>query len=172
MVIGGAGLVGTAVTRAMRILGFARVLPVDLHPTEEVQDPAKARAILGEVDMVVVLTRAGGDFEEYVEHLAPGTIVLDDTHPSIGGQLRRRIVDRGCHFYKLAARLENSFMWPPLPGFGGDEPGTPRSWPGCAVEAWVTLAQGRRGLTIDDQEEFDRAAASAGFEPHLSPHRA
>jgi hypothetical protein len=162
MVVGARGFIGGPVTEALERLGFHRIAKADLSAKDGCMDPSEAKELIGSMDIVVVLTAKGAEFEPYVIGLTSGTIIIDDTHPKIRGKLRDTIISKGCFFYKVAVWRQGTIFFPGLPGYGPVKDVPFSRWPGCAVEGFVTSASGMVE-TFTSQEEFDREARRLGI---------
>jgi hypothetical protein len=153
IVLVGVGFAGQSVLEVLKDDGHD-ILGVDIKITHHgVLVGPEGIAALKIADLVIVLTPKGSDFLPYVNHLKPGCIVVDDTHP--------KITDRpeGVHFYKVAMGMGGVKFLPRLPGYRPD-------WiPGCTVEAIYSAATGNFNHT--SQIEFNRIARDLGFYAHL-----
>ena len=149
MAIVGIGYVGQLLIDYLRSLGY-RVVGVDIKPRgHSVVLTDKAPQVLARSKIVVVLTPDGRDFVPYVRYLKPGSIVIDDTHPRIRGEIGRVV------FYKVAVSLNGVEFFPRLPGYR-------KNWiPGCVVEA--IIAAETEKFNGEDQKTFNQEARKLGF---------
>jgi hypothetical protein len=118
---------------------------------------------LSSADVVFVLTPRGTDMDSLAPHIAPGTIVADDTHPEMPESLRARIEERGATVLKATLGDERFRFVPPIPDFRADD------IPGCLLEALVIVQRGTE--VLESQDAFNRAAHELDFRARLAPHR-
>ena len=157
IVVFGAGLIGGALIERLQADGH-NVAGIDKTPRHAGIHPlSEAGVVLGDADVVVLLTARGSDFAPYVSRLKDGAVILDDTHPAFP---RARLAASGGEssvtYYKATATRPGLRIVPALPGYGAD-------WlPGCALEG-IVLAEARIDGLPASQEEFDVAAERLGF---------
>lgn len=165
-VIGGAGYTGAEAVRVLAQDKYARVIAFDRRITEEKAEgnvvSTSDQSRLREADVVVVLTAKGDDIEFEVSYLNPFAIVVDDTHPMIGADVRRLLFDHGVRLFKITVADGSVSMFPQLPDF------KPGDVPGCLLEAVVVTLCGPQ--VLESQEAFDHAAEDLGFKPRLEIH--
>lgn len=118
--------------------------------------------VLRKADAALVLTAKGDDVKPYVSYFREGSQVADDTHPCMSPGLVLQLRDRGVHIWKATNKDLMLRMFPRLPNFRNDDT------PGCLLEAVVCLLAGVE--VLQDQEDFNRAAADLGFQARLASH--
>jgi hypothetical protein len=151
----GVGHVGGSLLTALRSDGF-EAIGIDIEPRHGsfiIRDGGES--VLGNADIVVVLTPRGSDFLPYLKLLKNDAIIVDDTHPKI----KEADQPEGMHFYKVAVGIGNSRFYPRLPGY------RPNWIPGCAIEAMTAAVTGEFNGT--SQENFNKQARELGFFAHM-----
>lgn len=165
--IGGAGFIGSRLIESLRT-EFDRVIAVDPRYAGASREAGNvfytARAEdVAEAEAVMVLTARGSDTASIAHHLAPGTVVADDTHPEMPEAIRDAMEERGATVFKAAVADDRIRFVPPIPDFRSDD------IPGCLLEALVVVQRGEE--VLDSQAGFNRAADELGFGARLAPHR-
>jgi hypothetical protein len=112
--------------------------------------------------VVVVLTAKGDDAQVIADHLDPGTVVADDTHPMMNKPIRKLFLDRHVFLVKITVGDGYVRMFPRLPDF------KPGDVPGCLLEALVVTLRGPQ--VLESQEAFNQAAEELGFKSRLEKH--
>lgn len=146
LVLVGIGFLGRSVMENLEISGY-RVRGIDIVTTKSgIHLGDNALKTLSEADVVVVLTPRGQDFVPYLEHLKPGAIIIDDTHPKLRHGAERNPV------YKVALEWPGFEFNPRLPGYK-------KQWiPGCMVEAIVKSRGDRAHSSYGDFSQSARQA--------------
>lgn len=91
----GIGFIGKETVKQFSLMGFASVAGFDTRfeharAVENGVTTGNDALILGECDVLVMLTPRGDDISEYISHLKRGVIIIDDTHPFISlGNVRK-----------------------------------------------------------------------------------
>ncbi|MBA3422476.1 MAG: hypothetical protein H0U12_11420 [Thermoleophilaceae bacterium] len=165
-VVGAAGFIGSRLIESLTE-EFGQVIAVDPRyagaSSEAGNVVCTARAEdVADAEAVMVLSARGSDTAPVARHLAPGTVVADDTHPEIPEKIREAMAGRGATVFKATVADDRVRFVPPIPDFrSGDIPG-------CLLEALVVVQRGQE--ILDCQSEFNRAADSLGFGAGLTPH--
>ena len=166
------GLVGSGGFIGSRLLAslkgeFSRVIALDPrfrgHRSEDESVLYTDRPEdLVEAEAVVVLSARGADTATLVQHLAPGAVLADDTHPEIPLAIRAAMEQRGATVLKATMADERIRILPRIPNFRADD------IPGCLLEALVVVERGSE--VLETQEGFNEAAAELGFRARLAPY--
>lgn len=146
LAIVGVGFLGRTVIENLEMSGY-RVQGIDIVTTKSgVHIGDNALKTLSIADVIVVLTPRGQDFVPYLQHLQPGAIIIDDTHP----QLRHKIEQNP--IYKVALEWSGFEFKPRLPGYK-------KQWiPGCMVEA---IVKSRSNDSYSNYRDFHKSARQA-----------
>lgn len=119
----GYGYIGSRLANSLHYITTNRIFARDLRFKQErdnyngvvfSRDPAK----LAGCDLVVILTATGEQAECAIEHLKPGVIVIDDTHPQMPYHLSNRIEKKGGRVFKAVLGLDGVVFRPRLPKLG------------------------------------------------------
>ena len=166
------GLVGSGGFIGSRLLAslkgeFSRVIALDPRFRGERSEDESVLYTdrpedLVEAEAVVVLSARGADTATLVQHLAPGAVLADDTHPEIPLAIRAAMEQRGATVLKATMADERIRILPRIPNFRADD------IPGCLLEALVVVERGSE--VLETQEGFNEAAAELGFRARLAPY--
>lgn len=166
VVLGGAGRIGNAVCQDLlglydKVIGFDPRYEVDRETATEqgtiVQTCSPSH--LMDEKLYIGLTHHGDAVLELLQHITPGALIADDTHPCISLKARERLQDRQVAVEKVVLSHEEFVMWPRMPAWSN------RDIPGCLVEALVLLRQ--PGVGKGDFSAFCREAEFLGFTGRL-----
>ena len=146
LVIVGIGFLGKTVMENLETSGY-RVQGIDIVTSKSgIHIGDNAVKTLSKADVVVVLTPRGEDFLPYLQHLKPGSIIIDDTHPKMRCQTKRNPL------YKVALEWSGFEFSPRLPGYK-------KQWiPGCMVEA---IVKSRSNHSCSNYTDFSNSARQA-----------
>lgn len=166
VVLGGAGRIGNKVCEDLA-REFSTVIAFDprYDQEEKVFTPLgmilrTAKPLrLADHKLFIGLTHHGDVIEELQQHLAPGALIADDTHPSITPRVREVLAESHIKVMKIVLSHDDFSMWPRMPAWNN------RDIPGCLVEALVLLEQGDTNL--DDLPTFCKTAEQMGFKGKL-----
>lgn len=168
VVLGGAGRIGNLVCEDLAQL-FSTVVAFDpRYDVEETQTTASgmilrtARPVrLTSHKLFIGLTHHGDVVQELQSYLAPGSLIADDTHPSISGAVRASLAAQQIRVMKIVLTHDTFTTWPRMPAWSN------RDIPGCLVEALVLLEQ--TNAVVDSFDTFSATAAQIGFRGKLVP---
>lgn len=167
-VLGGAGRIGDQVCNDL--LGpFTDVIAFDPRYThEETTVTERGRLIrtanierLKTHKLFIGLTHHGDAIRPLAEHLPPGSLIADDTHPCISAETRELLTQRGIDTLKIVLTHNRFSMTPRMPAWNSQD------IPGCLVEALVLLEN--QDCCVKDFSRFASAAENAGFCGNLVP---
>jgi len=156
-VLGGAGRIGSKTCEDLAQL-FPLVIAFDPRYSmqEEVYTPngkiirTSDYALLKNARLFIGLTQNGDAIRDLMCYIPSGSLIADDTHPSISYETRQELRSLGISVEKTALQHADFNLWPRLPGWNN------RAIPGCLVEALVLLEQER-----DEAGEFSEFCATA-----------
>ena len=165
-VIGGKGFIGSKLV-ANAASEFGRTVALDTRYEGRSQGEdgvlyTNRPDDVHDAEAIIVLTPKGADMSTVASHLAPGTVVADDTHPEMPPEVRSQIEHRGATVLKATLGDKRFRFVPPIPDFRSDD------IPGCILEALVIIQRGKEAL--ESQELFNRTAEELGFRARLAPH--
>ncbi|MDX1553262.1 MAG: PilZ domain-containing protein [Marinobacter sp.] len=142
VVLGGAGRIGNAVCEDLtglydKVIGFD---PRYVEDREIVTDggtilQTSSPAHLQDEKLYIGLTHHGDAVLDLQQHITPGAMIADDTHPCISLTAREQLQARQIAVEKVVLSHEEFLMWPRMPAWSN------RDIPGCLVEALVLLRQ-------------------------------
>lgn len=166
VVLGGAGRIGNAVCQDLtglydRVIGFDPRYEEDRETTTDrgtilqTSSPSHLR----DEKLFIGLTHHGDAVLELQQHLTPGALIADDTHPCISLKARERLQERQIAVEKVVLSHDEFMMWPRMPAWSN------RDIPGCLVEALVLLRQPDVGE--GDFSAFCQEAEFLGFTGRL-----
>lgn len=168
VVLGGAGRIGNAVCLDLTSL-FKNVIGFDPRYDEDneidtgqgtvLQTSSVAR--LHDEKLYIALTHHGDAVLDLHHHIAPGSLIADDTHPCISLKVRKRLQEKQIAVEKIVLAHEEFMMWPRMPDWNN------RDIPGCLVEAMILLRQ--PGAAEGDFTSFCQEAEFLGFTGRLVP---
>ena len=146
LAIVGIGFLGKTVMETLETSGY-RVQGIDIVTSKSgIHIGDNAVKILSKADVIVVLTPRGQDFEPYLQHLKPASIIIDDTHPKMRCQIDSNPI------YKVALEWSGFEFSPRLPGYK-------KQWiPGCMVEA---IVKSRSNQSCSNYTDFSNSARQA-----------
>ena len=161
VVLGGAGRIGNAVCQDLTSL-YDRVIGFDPRYTQDneitILQTASPSHLQGE-KLYIGLTHQGDAVLELQQHIGPGALIADDTHPCISLTARESLQKRQIAVEKVVLSHEEFLMWPRMPAWSN------RDIPGCLVEALVLLRQPNAVKT--DFLSFCQEAEFLGFSGRL-----
>ncbi|TDT41780.1 putative amino acid dehydrogenase [Halospina denitrificans] len=166
VVLGGAGRIGNAVCQDLTSL-YDRVIGFDPRYEEDREIATDRGTVLqtsslshlrGE-KLYIGLTTHGDVVLEFQQHISPGALIADDTHPCISLKARERLLERQIAVEKVVLSHDEFMMWPRMPAWSN------RAIPGCLVEALVLLRQPDIGE--GDFSAFCQEAEFLGFTGRL-----
>ncbi|MEQ9546936.1 MAG: PilZ domain-containing protein [Marinobacter sp.] len=166
VVLGGAGRIGNAVCQDLtdlydKVIGFDPRYEEDREIATErgtVLQTSSPSHLQGE-KLYIGLTHHGDVVLELQQHIAPGALIADDTHPCISLTARERLQEKQIAVEKVVLSHEEFLMWPRMPAWNN------RDIPGCLVEALVLLRQ--PGAGKGDFSGFCQEAEFLGFTGRL-----
>ncbi|MFL1465019.1 PilZ domain-containing protein [Marinobacter sp. HN1S83] len=166
VVLGGAGRIGNAVCQDLtgmydKVIGFDPRYEEDREITTERGTvlQTSSLAYLQDEKLFIGLTHHGDAILELQQHISPGALIADDTHPCISLTARERLRVRQITVEKVVLSHEEFLMWPRMPAWNN------RDIPGCLVEALVLLRQPDAGE--GDFSAFCQEAEFLGFTGRL-----
>ncbi|SFR54237.1 Predicted amino acid dehydrogenase [Marinobacter daqiaonensis] len=166
VVLGGAGRIGNAVCRDLtglydRVIGFDPRYEADRELTTEQGTVLQTSSLshLKDEKLYIGLTHQGDAVLELRDHITPGALIADDTHPCISLAAREKLQERQIAVEKVVLSHEEFLMWPRMPDWSN------RDIPGCLVEALVLLRQ--PGVGEGNFSEFCQEAEFLGFTGRL-----
>jgi len=166
VVLGGAGRIGNAVCQDLTSL-YDKVIGFDPRYEEDREIATDRGTILqtsslshlqGE-KLYIGLTTHGDVVLEFQQHITPGALIADDTHPCISTKARERLQERQIAVEKVVLSHDEFMMWPRMPAWSN------RAIPGCLVEALVLLRE--PGVGEGDFSAFCQEAEFLGFTGRL-----
>lgn len=107
-----------------------------------------AQDVLGEADIVIVISAKGSDFHPCMKWLKDKAIIVGETHPPIRQPFKNGFI------YRAAVLADGLKFTPSLHSYGDG-----KNIPGCLVEAIVVSFFG----SIIDQKTFNEKALEIGF---------
>ncbi|WP_297791292.1 PilZ domain-containing protein [uncultured Marinobacter sp.] len=166
VVLGGAGRIGNAVCQDLtglydKVIGFDpryeedREIATDQGTVLQTSSPPH----LQDEKLYISLTHHGDAVLELQQHITPGALIADDTHPCISLTARERLQEKQIAVEKVVLSHEEFLMWPRMPAWNN------RDIPGCLVEALVLLRQ--PGIGKSDFAAFCQEAEFLGFAGRL-----
>jgi len=166
VVLGGAGRIGNAVCQDLIGL-YDRVIAFDPRYEEDREIAGDGGTVLQTSSpshlqsekLYIGLTHHGDAVLEVQEHISPGALIADDTHPCISLKAREQLQERQIAVEKVVLSHEEFLMWPRMPAWSN------RDIPGCLVEALVLLRQPEVGN--GDFSAFCQEAEFMGFTGRL-----
>ncbi len=166
VVLGGAGRIGNAVCQDLTDL-YDKVIGFDLRYEEDREIATNRGTVLQTSSLsrlqneklFIGLTTHGDAVLELQEHITPGALIADDTHPCISTKARERLQERQIAVEKVVLSHDEFLMWPRMPAWNN------RAIPGCLVEALVLLRQ--PGVGDGDFSAFCQEAEFLGFTGRL-----
>ncbi|WP_250655079.1 PilZ domain-containing protein [Alkalimarinus coralli] len=168
-ILGGAGRIGASLIEDL-CHNFQSVIAIDPRYTEEKTTIINGSKVLytkrgerlRETKLILVLTARGNDILPMINHMTPGTIVADDTHPCIKRPARAQLKKQGVELWKTVVTSDDYNMYPRMPNFHNN------NIPGCLLEALVLNATGDQALS-SPQTFFDEAK-KCGYKTLLIRH--
>ncbi|KAA1176126.1 hypothetical protein FWJ25_03060 [Marinobacter salinexigens] len=166
VVLGGAGRIGNAVCEDLTTL-YDKVIGLDPRYTVDEEVVTDHGMILRtsnlehlhDKKLYIALTHHGDVVLDFYQHISPGALIADDTHPCITLDARKRLQSRQISVEKVVLSHAEFSMRPRMPDWNS------RDIPGCLVEALVLLQQ--PGLENSQFSSFCGKAASLGFTGRL-----
>ncbi|MAR90661.1 MAG: PilZ domain-containing protein [Pseudomonadota bacterium] len=167
-VLGGAGRIGNRVCEDLTRI-YRTVIAFDPRYTEPEQIYTPLGKIVRSNDpkvfeqcrLYIALTHHGDVIRPLAQHMPPGSVVADDTHPCISLEVRQEMGQREISVEKIVLVHADFHMWPRMPGWNNS------AIPGCLVEALVLLEQ--QDADVADFEAFCKTARDIGFAGKLIP---
>lgn len=166
VVLGGAGRIGNAVCQDLiglydKVIGFDPRYEQDREIATERGTILQTSSLshLQDEKLYIGLTHHGDAVLELQQHITPGALIADDTHPCISLTARERLQERQIAVEKVVLSHEEFLMWPRMPDWSN------RAIPGCLVEALVLLRQPSVGE--GDFSAFCQEAEFLGFTGRL-----
>lgn len=167
-VLGGAGRIGDQVCTDL-LKEFGEVIAFDpRYANEEITETESGTLIrtasvvrLRHHRLFIGLTHHGDAVAELLDHLPPGSLIADDTHPCISLHIRRKLAARGIDTLKIVLTHPRFSLQPRMPAWNAQD------IPGCLVEALVLLENSDE--TTKDFQAFSTTARQAGFRGILVP---
>lgn len=168
-ILGGAGRIGASLIEDLTH-SFQSVIAVDPRYTEEKTNIINGSKVLytkrgerlRETKLILVLTARGNDIIPMISHMAPGTILADDTHPCIKRPTRALLNEQNVDVWKTVVTSDDYNMYPRMPNFHNN------NIPGCLLEALVLNTTGDQALS-SPQRFFDEAK-KCGYKTLLIRH--
>ncbi|HKK54746.1 PilZ domain-containing protein [Marinobacter sp.] len=166
VVLGGAGRIGNAVCQDLTGL-YDRVIAFDSRYGEDRELATDQGTVLqtsslshleGEM-LYICLTTHGDAVLEFQQHMAPGALIADDTHPCISLTTLESLKQQQIAVEKVVLSHDEFLMWPRMPAWSN------RAIPGCLVEALVQLRRPEVGER--DFPAFRQEAEFLGFSGRL-----
>lgn len=166
VVLGGAGRIGNAVCRDLTGL-YDKVIAFDSRYEEDRETATDRGTVLqtsslshleGEM-LYICLTTHGDVVLEFQQHMAPGALIADDTHPCISLTAMESLNKQQITVEKVVLSHDEFLMWPRMPAWNN------RAIPGCLVEALVQLRMPDVGES--DFPAFRKQAEFLGFSGRL-----
>ncbi|HVK98712.1 MAG TPA: PilZ domain-containing protein [Dongiaceae bacterium] len=166
VVLGGAGRIGNKVCEDLA-REFSTVVAFDprYDQEERINTPmgvilrtAKASR-LSDFKLFIGLTHHGDVIQDLQPYLSPGSLIADDTHPSISTPVRAQLATTHIKVMKIVLSHDEFSIWPRMPAWNN------RDIPGCLVEALVLQDQGDTNL--DELDAFCQTALRLGFKGKL-----
>lgn len=166
VVLGGAGRIGNAVCQDLTTL-YDKVIGLDPRYTvdEEIKTDqgtflrTSNLERLHEEKLYIALTHHGDVVLDFYQHISPGALIADDTHPCITLDARKRLQTRQIRVEKIVLSHDEFRMHPRMPDWNS------RDIPGCLVEALVLLQQPE--LENSQFSDFCDQAEALGFTGRL-----
>ncbi|WP_339799977.1 PilZ domain-containing protein [uncultured Marinobacter sp.] len=166
VVLGGAGRIGNAVCQDLtglydKVIGFDTRYKEDRETATDRGTVLQTSSVshLRKEKLFIGLTTHGDAVLELQQHISPGALIADDTHPCISLQARERLKEKQIAVEKVVLSHEEFLMWPRMPNWNN------RDIPGCLVEALVLLRQPDIGAA--DFSAFCQEAEFLGFTGRL-----
>lgn len=168
VVLGGAGRIGNKVCEDLSQL-FGTVIAFDprYDQEEKIYTPSGTilrtakKLRLSEHKLLIGLTHHGDVIQELQDYLSPGSLIADDTHPSISTEVRDSLASHHIKVMKIVLTHNEFSTWPRMPAWSN------RDIPGCLVEALVLLQQ--ESDVVESLESFANTAVIIGFHGNLAP---
>jgi hypothetical protein len=166
VVLGGAGRIGNAVCHDLTGL-YDKVIAFDSRYQEDRETATDRGTVLqtsslsnleGEM-LYICLTTHGDAVLEFQQHMAPGALIADDTHPCISLTTLESLKQKEIAVEKVVLSHDEFLMWPRMPAWNN------RAIPGCLVEALVLLRKPEVGEA--DFSAFRQEAEFLGFSGRL-----
>ncbi|WP_379885501.1 PilZ domain-containing protein [Marinobacter lacisalsi] len=166
VVLGGAGRIGNAVCQDLTTL-YDKVIGFDPRYKEDTEIATDGGTILRtssvahlqDEKLYIGLTQHGDAILELQQHMSPGALIADDTHPCISLAARESLQESQIAVEKVVLSHEEFLMWPRMPSWSN------RDIPGCLVEALVLLR--RPGVAKGEFAAFCEEAEFLGFTGRL-----
>ncbi len=159
VVLGGAGRIGNAVCQDLtglydKVIGFDPRYKEDREIATDRGTVLQTSSLshLQDEKLYIGLTTHGDAVLELLQHITPGALIADDTHPCISLKARERLQEKQIAVEKVVLSHEEFLMWPRMPAWSN------RDIPGCLVEALVLLRQPGAG-----EGEFSAFCQEAEF---------
>lgn len=168
VVLGGAGRIGNLVCEDLAQL-FGTVIAFDPRYDQEQKQYTSSGMILrtarplrlSDHKLFIGLTHHGDVIQELQSYLTPGSLIADDTHPSISTAVRASLAEHHIKVMKIVLTHDAFSTWPRMPAWSN------RDIPGCLVEALVLLEQDND--VVESFDAFSTTAARIGFHGKLAP---
>lgn len=166
VVLGGAGRIGNAVCQDLTGL-YEKVIGLDPRYEEDEEIATEQGTVLRTSNLAhlhdeklyIGLTHHGDAVLDLHQHISPGALIADDTHPCISLKVREQLQERQIAVEKVVLSHEEFLMWPRMPAWNN------RDIPGCLVEALVLLR--RPDVGEGEFTAFCQEAEFLGFTGHL-----
>lgn len=156
MAVVGVGATGRLVANELARPGY-NVVAFDVRPEAadgldpRVQFCGMDTAALADVGVVVLLSTGGDQGAASIERdIAPGSVIVSDTHPKLSRSSVASLRSRGVTVYESALTKPGTRFVPKLPKWAAD------TIPGCVGQAIVEQKLGRPAI---EQDGFDIAAS-------------
>lgn len=168
VVLGGAGRIGNSVCSDLAN-HFDTVIAFDKrYTTPETIATPKGNIIrtadpeaLREHRLFICLTHHGDVIKDFIPYFQSGSLIADDTHPSISFPLRKALAKKDVDVLKIVLTHDEFSIWPRMPEWNK------KAVPGCMAEALVLLEN--PDVALDTLSTFAEDAKKLGFQGSLIP---